>query len=75
MKQELERQLEASFGQLFKYLGLDVLVAIGLWNIHEIQMMIIGVPILICSVVSTYHWMDQISYLHIQQKELEEVTE
>lgn len=72
---ELDRKIDDSLLQVFKYIVLDIIFSICLLQIHRIEGIIIFFPILLCTVLATFSWMDKISYMKEQKKELETVEE
>lgn len=72
---ELDRKIDDSLLQVFKYVILDILFSVCLLNVHRIEGIILFFPILLCTILSTYHWMDKISLWKKQKRELQEIEE
>ncbi len=72
---ELDRKIEDSLLQVVKCLFLDVIFSICLLKIHRIEGIVVFFPILLCTVVATYSWIDKISYMKRQKQELQELEE
>lgn len=72
---ELDRKIDDSLLQVLKCIVLDVIFSVCLLKLHRIEGIIIFFPILLCSVLSTISWMDKISYMKEQKRELETVEE
>ncbi len=72
---ELDRKIDDSLLQVVKYLFLDIIFSICLLKIHRIEGVVIFFPILLCTVLATYSWMDKVSFMKQQKKELQEGEE
>lgn len=72
---ELDQKIDDSLLQVLKCIVLDIVFSICLLKIHRIEAIIIFFPILLCTILSTFSWMDKISLRKKQKKELEEVEE
>ncbi len=69
---ELDRKIDDSKLQVCKYIFLDIVFALGILMFHYIQAIIIFFPLLICTMITTYDWIDYIGFMKIRKKELEE---
>ena len=68
---EVNRNLESSYWQLFKSILLDIVFAIVVIHMRDIRFVLIGISLLICTVVDTYHWFDYIIFMKKKKESLE----
>jgi len=70
---ELDRKIDDSMLQVLKYIILDILFSICLLVVHKMEGIIIFFPILLCTILSTFSWLDKTSLWKKQKRELQEV--
>ena len=67
---ELDRKIDDSVLQVLKYLFLDVVISFCILKINEFHAFFVLVPLLLCTVIATYDWIDRIDYIKKKKKEL-----
>lgn len=72
---ELDRKIDDSLLQICKCILLDIVFSICLLKIQRIEGIVIFFPMLLCTFLATYNWLDKINYMKRQKRELQEIEE
>ncbi len=72
MRKELDQKIDDSWLQVWKYVGINLLLAACLYKIHRIEAIFAFLPLLICTLIAMYDWLDRIEFMKHQKENLEE---
>ncbi len=72
MRKSLEEKIDDSWLQVWKSVALNILFAVCLYKIHTIEAIFIFLPLLICTLITTYDWLDRIEFMKKEIAALEE---